>query len=155
MTHPLHLAVAALTTAAVLGGVLPAGTAATGGMTDARLPDLATLSVHDPRAHGAPGDRFTVRTKIRNVGRAPAPRSVVRFYLGHHRFTAPDDIAFLSVRTDRLPARTTRVVRRVTEVPDVPAGGYFLVVCTDARHRVDEVTEGNNCRASTRQITVR
>jgi hypothetical protein len=155
MTHPLPAALAALTTAAVLGGALPAWTAAPARQADERLPDLATLSVHDPRAHGEAGDRFTVRTKIRKVGRAPAPRSVVRFYLGHHRFTAPGDISFLSVRTDRLPARTSRVVKRVTKVPDVPAGGYFLVVCTDASKRVDEVTEGNNCRASTRQITIR
>jgi subtilase family serine protease len=124
------------------------------GLAD-RDPDLATLSVHDPRPHASPGEEITVRAKIRNVGRAPARRSVVRFYLGHHRFTAPDDVPFLSVHTARLPARTSRVVKRTAVVPDVPTGGYFLVVCTDARKQIAEHSEGNNCRASTRQVTIR
>lgn len=120
-----------------------------------RLPDLATMRVQDPRPHASPGDQFTVRAKIRNVGRAPARASTVAFHLGHHRFTAPGDLPVLRVRIGRLAAQTSLVVKRTATVPSSAEGGYFLVVCADDRDQVTEVTEGNNCRASTRQITIR
>jgi hypothetical protein len=104
-------------------------------------PDLVVTKV----AVAQQGRSVHVTTVTRNAGTARAPASRLAFMLGGMR---------LGARTVRAlpPAARARRSTMLTIPPSLASGGYFLRVCSDARHGVAEANERNNCRTAVRRV---
>jgi hypothetical protein len=125
------------------------------GAAGAARPDLRVSRVDDPLTSPAPGGTVTLGAKVANRGKARARRSVVRFVLSADtRFDAAD-VTLRDLKTKRLRARrTTKVTGAVALPAGVGPGSYRVLACADAKRRVRETRERNNCRAAATALTV-
>lgn len=139
----------------IVGAVLAAALAFPGAATARALPDLTPASVRALGTQVAPGATFRVRDRVRNAGRARSGRFSMTYLLSRDRRRGRDVKLRGSRRVGRLRAghsssHTTRV-----RVPAATAGGrWWVLSCADARRRVRERRERNNCRASAHRIVV-
>src|SRR5215216_1129329 len=131
---PAHAALAVL--ALLASGAAPDAASA------ASRPDLVVAALEPTPAGGA----HQVRLTVRNRGRAPARRSVVRLVASHDARAGRGDQL---LGTAKVRALRPRQRRRVSlSVTAAAASPLHLVACADARRRVRESRERNNCRAS-------
>ena len=113
-----------------------------GGNATAR-PDLVELSVSVSQ-HGR---SITVADRLINRGAASAPASTAGYFLAHKEIG--------SRHVSRLrPHDVSRGTKTLAIPPSVPPGSWRLSVCADARSRVRESNERNNCRATARRVEV-
>lgn len=117
-------------------------------------PDLAVASVTAP-ASVVRGATVRLRDVTTNKSSARAARSTTRYYLSTDKaFSRTDrllgghDVAALAPRTKRAGAVTVRVPATTA------VRSYWVLACADARKRVRESREGNNCRAAGQQLRV-
>ena len=103
----------------------------------------------------APGALFRVRDRVRNVGRARSGAFSMRFLLSKDRRRGRDTALRGGRRVGRLrPRRSSTRSTRVRVPAGLAPGRYWVLACADARRRVRERRERNNCRASSRRILV-
>jgi arylsulfatase A-like enzyme len=145
--HPLRVALAIVATLA-LGLAVGEGMAQAGGKGK-RLPDLKVTSVSKPPSHLAPGARFTVRDRVRNVGEHRARRSTTRYFVSRDRDRGRDVRLRGRRRVAPLkPGRRSGGRAKVKLPLKTAAGRRYLIVCADARRQLRERRERNNCRAA-------
>ena len=111
-------------------------------------PDLRIKELSDPPRSARPGDRLTIHDATVNVGRRRAASSETRYSLG---------------RRLRLGARPVPALRKgawsegraMLRIPRTARDGtYQLTACADARDRVRERDERNNCRSSQTTVVI-
>ena len=113
-----------------------------GGNATAR-PDLVELSVSVSQ-HGR---SITVADRLINRGAASAPASTAGYFLAHKEIG--------SRHVSRLrPHDVSRGTKTLSIPPSVPPGSWRLSVCADARSRVHESNDRNNCRAAAQRVAV-
>jgi hypothetical protein len=145
--HPARL----VTVVGLSLGVV-AGLATPAHGSQAARPDLVPRVGAVPSAAVAQAEAFLTRVTVRNRRAGRAGRSTV-------------SAALMSKSGRRFPAGSAGVRRirgfsRVTVAVDatvpaaLPGGQYALVVCADARRRVSESNERNNCTTSARPVHV-
>jgi hypothetical protein len=139
-------AVLGLAAAAALVAV-PAGSAA-----PAR-PNLVATAVSNPPASAKPGATVAVRTTVRNTGRARSPRTAVRVALSRDRAVGGDLAVATTAVAGLRPRRAVTVTTRF-RVPARASGSYYVVSCADPARRVRETGERDNCRVSSRRMSV-
>src|SRR5215211_3277456 len=110
----------------------------------ASRPDLIVTAVEPPPERPQPGTAFPVRLTVRNRGRVPARASVARLVASADTRAGRTDPLLGRAKVGTLrPRQRRRVTLSVTVASQV-----HLVVCADARRRIRESREDNNCRAS-------
>lgn len=110
-----------------------------------RKADLTVSSLATPAQVGQ-GERLTVRAKVRNGGRAKANASTTVFYLSTDAERGQDRKLTPSWSTPALkPGKSATATTKVLVPAAVEPGTYRVIACADARRKVAEVKEGNNC----------
>ncbi|HWJ83582.1 MAG TPA: CARDB domain-containing protein [Nocardioides sp.] len=118
-----------------------------------RAPDLTVVSVAAPSTVAA-GSTAKVRVKVRNGGTSRAASSVTAFRLSADKRVGDDRLLKPAAATPALsPGRSWSGRVGLSVPPATAAGGYYVLACADAKRRVREKSEGNNCRPSAR-VTV-
>ena len=116
-----------------------------------RKPDLVERQIGNPPARLAPGMSFQIADVARNRGRSTARASMTRYYIVNRGFV-------LAVGARRVPAikshHRSRGTARLSIPADATALRYSLLACGDAKRRVAESNEQNNCRASRGRVVV-
>jgi CARDB protein len=126
---------ACVVVAGLIGGIASGGAAG--------LPDLVETSVTVSQ-HGR---TLVVRDTVGNRGGATASASWTAYFVGAKR------IASRPVRS-LFPGAASQVSRRLTIPAAVPPGSWRFRACADARARVRESNERNNCRVASRLVVV-
>ncbi len=109
--------------------------------------DLVAEGVEVDRTSAEPGDRLTVRFRIRNQGRTHAPASVARLRLGRSADrTAVTDLRLADVATPALGVGAAAALSEEIRLPgDLPPDiGYFVWVVADNGSAVLEHVASNN-----------
>jgi hypothetical protein len=117
-----------------------------GGLASAEaagLPDLVETSV----TFSQHGRTLQVRDTVGNRGGATASASWTAYFVGGKR------IGGRPVRS-LLPSVATRASRTLKIPSIVPPGSWRFRACADARARVRESNERNNCRVASRLVVV-
>lgn len=148
MFRPLATAVLTVTPLVLtLVQPVPVATAA------ARRPDLV-VSALSSAAEVTAGTTLRVRLTTKNRGRSRAAASITKVYLSADRRVGRD-VAVGTIRVPRLKPGRKHIARLDLRVPArAAARNYRLLACADARRRVRESREGNNCRLATRAVQV-
>jgi hypothetical protein len=120
----------------------------------AAAPDLIVTRVSNPPPQVGAGRLMAVGDVTRNTGESRSPRSTTRYYLsrdssrGNDRLLAGRAVGRLS------PGGFERGGRNVLIPGTTPVGTYRVLACADGRGRVNEESDGNNCRASRGRVAV-
>jgi hypothetical protein len=134
-----------------LGAAFTAAATQAHAATGAR-PDLDVKSVAAP-ASATAGTAFAVTDKVKNVGKAKARRSSVRFTLSADQIADRSDVEIGARTVKKLRAHHKSTATTVMTAPSA-AGVFFVVACADAQKAVRERSERNNCQASPQPLTV-
>jgi uncharacterized repeat protein (TIGR03803 family) len=129
---------------------------ATGTQITIGMPDLIEQSVSAPPATGSIGSAWSVTDTVKNVGTLTAGASTTRFYLSADLSRDGGDVLLTGVRAvPSLNAGTNSTGTVTVQIPKKTSSGiYFVLACADDKSAVVESDEGNNCIASSGQITV-
>ena len=146
-------------TAAALSAVALTLAGADAATAHTERPDLVVTRVANPPSVVGTGGTMSVNETVTNTGSAFAGRSTTRYFIARSGAGPAGEEQGLLLRGGRAiqalgPRRSARGGREVV-VPDVPAGTYDFVACADARNRVREISEGNNCRSASRSFRIR
>jgi subtilase family serine protease len=115
-------------------------------------PDLNFLSVIAPG--GAAGTSISVSATVRNSGAAPAPATVIRFYLSTNSILdAADTLLDAERQVPALATDATNAGSTSVPLPSGISGNYYLLAVADADKAVAEYSEANNTTARLIQIT--
>lgn len=121
-----------------------------------KRPDLVVGSLSVAPANTGPGQPIRIKDVTRNRGRTVARPSVTRYVLSKDKKVDRRDVRLHDRRVKRLkPGKkhATKVVK--VRVPrNVKPGTYWLIACADARRKVRESNERNNCRVARQRLTI-
>jgi hypothetical protein len=120
---------------------------ADGAFADPReRPDLDVRSLQAPSSVNA-GAAFDIVHRVKNIGDARAKRSQLRFVLSTNR-RADERDAVLGRRA--VPKLRPRRASRGSTTLTAPngEGDFFLIACSDARKKLREERERNNCQTT-------
>lgn len=118
-----------------------------------RRPDLQTPSVSGPSTITV-GGTITASAAVKNVGPVTAGRSSIAYYLTPNGSTRGRvRVGERSIRALKARAKYTGT-KKLTLSTKIGAGVYRLSACADARSKVKESNERNNCRTARRKLTV-
>lgn len=121
-------------------------------------PDLRVLRVSVSSGGAStvlPGGALRVRDRIANRGRHTARRSTARYYLSRDWRRSRGDVRVGSRSVRALRRRAQSRAARTFAVPRAGVEGYYrLIACADARRRVRESSERNNCRVAAQPVRV-
>lgn len=133
-----------------LVGAVPADAAAK------KRADLIVRSVSVSPTHVGPGGLLKVKDTTRNRGRKAAPGSVTRYVLSKDRRLDRRDVRLHDRIVKRLKPRRAHAskVRQVRIPSTIEPGTYWVLACADARRKVRESNERNNCRAARSRLRV-
>jgi len=131
----------------------PAATATPHGIAKA---DLLETTVSNPPATASRSSSFTVVDTVTNLGNAPVGASITQYYLSRDATDRGRDQLLLGQRLvpALAPLAESLGAATVTVSNKTRPGSYFLLVCADDRHDVQEDDERNNCITSTGMVTV-
>jgi hypothetical protein len=141
---------AALTPAiAVLLAASPAALGASG------QPDLTVTSVKPAQTLVAPGGTLKLTDTTRNAGKLRARASQTSYFLSTDKKKSKGDLSLGKRSVKKLAVRKSAKASKTVTVPGItPAGAYYVLACADARGKLKEKSEKNNCRASASRINV-
>lgn len=129
---------------------------ASSGRVRVTRPDLAQTAVSSPPSGAAPGSRFSVTDTVTNQGAVGSGPSTTRYYLSVDQQRGTGDKLLTGSRS--VPALAAGYFSSGTVDVTIPAattpGTYHVLACADDTSVVPETNEGNNCLASTGQLTV-
>jgi hypothetical protein len=131
---------------------LSAAMAGTADAASGPRPDLGVKSLVAP-ASVTTGASFAVTDTVKNVGKAKARRSDVRFTLSLDQLADKNDIE-VGTRTVKKLRPHRKSAATTTFTAPSAAGTFFVVACADALNAVRERREGNNCQASAQPLSV-
>ena len=118
-------------------------------------PDLVEASVVVAQRTVEAGGMLRVADATRNRGDAKARPSTTGYSLSRERARGPVDARLGGRPVGSLaPHATSRGSATVRVPASTATGSYRVLACADTRDRVRESAERNNCRASTRLVTV-
>jgi len=122
------------------------------------MPDLIVSAVSNWSTTITASRRsFSITDTNKNQGNAAAPVSATKYYLS--TTTARTAQSVLLGGTRSVKAIASRKTSRGSVKVTVPAGTakavYYAIACADDNAIVNESSESNNCRASSRKITVK
>jgi hypothetical protein len=113
-------------------------------------PDLVVTSLTGPTGSVTTGATISLGATVRNRGGARAVASKLGFFLSRDAKRSRDDLALggpVAIRALRSGRKSTQGTPAT--IPEgTSAGEYSLLACADAKGRVGEKQEGNNCRAA-------
>ena len=118
-----------------------------------KAPDLTVSAI---KATGSPaaGQALSVQVKVKNSGRKKAKGSQTSFVLSRDAKAGKGD---RKLKTRKVKAIAVKKTAKATLKLTVPAGtnpgAYRVIACADAKKKVKESNERNNCRAS-KAVTV-
>jgi trimeric autotransporter adhesin len=115
-----------------------------------------TTTVSNPPAAALAGSFFAVTDTVQNVGPVGAGGTTTRYYLSLDGVKNAGDVLLTGTRgVGSLSggASSTGTVNVVIPA-GTAAGTYLLLACADDFGALSESNEGNNCVASTSQVTV-
>jgi len=119
------------------------------------FPDLLVTSISDPPNRIKRGEGFQVTDTTANSGLMPTLPTITRYYLSVDQAKDGADVTLGSREVPLLAAGASGSATVEINVPTaVSRGKYWLIVCADDTDTVRESDETNNCKVSTRQITV-
>ena len=120
-------------------------------------PDLIQSALANPPAKKAPGSQFKVFDTVKNKGAVKAGRSVTKYFLSLDKRKSAGDIRLTGKRSVKAlaPNKTSAGNKNVTIPASTPEATYYLIACADAKSKVKEKSEGNNCRASTGKLSTK
>jgi hypothetical protein len=111
--------------------------------------DLAESKVSITQYTVRQGDRLRVFDTLVNRGSRPVGPSTTWIFLGRRRTHALHDLRLGGRRVGRLLPGSASHGSTLVRIPrSAPVGPFHIIVCADARHRVRETSEANNCRAT-------
>jgi CARDB len=119
------------------------------------MPDLAVTRVSNPPATIGVGGTLRISDRTTNRGGGSAGRSTTRYFIGRSATDEKATVLRGGRTVEPLAPRASHGSPREVVIPDVPAGTYELVACADARNRIRESDEGNNCGSAGRSMRVR
>lgn len=121
-----------------------------------KRPDLVVSSVAASPAKVAAGGVLTVKDTTANRGRKAAPRSVTRYVLSKDKKLNRGDVRLRDRAVRALKPRKKQATKALkVRVPaTTKPGTYWLLACADARKKVKESNERNNCRAVRKRVTI-
>ncbi len=111
----------------------------------AAQPDLNgnELLFPDP-ARVDPGDSFELAFTVANSGTEPSSSFGIAFYFSTDRFLSDDDVFLTRIPFDGVGVQQSVSASITLTTPDVPRGGYFVIVSIDDPDVVAETDETNN-----------
>jgi hypothetical protein len=119
-------------------------------------PDLAASKLASPPASVTPGQSFSLSATVANNGRRAAGGSVATVLLSKDKKRGKSDLSVGSVKTRALKKGKHVTLKLKVKLPaKLTSGSYYVLLCVDAKHKVKESSEGNNCRASARKLTIK
>jgi hypothetical protein len=140
----------ALFAAIVCGGLVAAPTAGA-----ASRPDLVVGAVQNPPAKLSVLARLSLRDTTKNKGKGAAGASQTAYYLSSDRKQSVDDILLGARKVRGLRAGKSKAGSLRVKVSPLAAGGsYYVLACADGQAKVQESSEKDNCRASSRKLKV-
>ena len=113
-------------------------------------PDLVVTSVTAPSGSVTIGGPVSLGATVRNRGDAKAAASKLGFFLSRDGKRSGDDLALgglVSIRALKSGKKSTQGTPATIPAGTL-AGYYSLLACADARAKVGERKEGNNCRSA-------
>ncbi|GAA3823983.1 CARDB domain-containing protein [Nocardioides panacisoli] len=144
MARSLRLLACAALAAAL---TVPAGAGASA-EGHAKKADLVVASVRTPASVEA-GTAAAVRVKVHNGGKAKASASVVRLALSTDRTAGGDTALKPTLAVPSLSPGGSWSGKVSVNVPaSAGVGSYYVIACADAKRRVAETNEINNCKVS-------
>jgi hypothetical protein len=112
-------------------------------------PDLVVSKLTTKPTALSPGELLSIADVTVNRGKSSAPKSVTAFFLSRDTRLSRDDIRLGQVAVGKLrPGRKAAAGPRLKVPASATPGSYRLLACADARGKVKEPNERNNCRAS-------
>ena len=97
---------------------------------------------------GNPGDSLFVLIDVANVGTADAPAFPTAVYFSTDRFVSDDDTLITRVMVPGVPAQSNGGSGVRIAVPNVPRGGYRVLVALDDPNTVSETNETDNVNSA-------
>jgi CARDB protein len=139
--------------AALLAGLLLAAASPAAAKPRANL-EITKLSM--PIAQAAPGDEIELRDTVKNTGAAKAGPSVTRFYLSSDSSRGRGDALLAGKQQigELKPGEAAKASGSFGVPGGTLPGDYHVVGCADAKQKVDESNEKDNCRATKSTISV-
>lgn len=143
---------------AIMNSVVPipafSGKTVTGGRLDAASallavdttprPDIVISSVDAPGSVMA-GAEISVRTLVRNAGRADAEKVSVTYYLSKTLVTGAWDLVLGSTVISKIASKETTEITPSLKLPDnTSMGRYYIFARADERDSISESNERNN-----------
>ncbi|MBW9208589.1 hypothetical protein KV100_02905 [Mumia sp. zg.B21] len=121
-----------------------------------KRPDLVVAAVSVTPGKVVAGGVLKVGDTTRNKGRKKAKRSVTRYALSANKKWDKKDVVLGSRAVKVLkPGKKHAVKARSVRVAAATRPGtYWLLACADAKKKVRESNERNNCRVAKRRVTV-
>jgi photosystem II stability/assembly factor-like uncharacterized protein len=120
-------------------------------------PDLIETALSNPPAGVAPGGKFTVTETTANQGTIPAAASSTRYYFSADLVKGAGDVLLTGARPVGIldPGGPPSTGSRTVTVPlGTLSGPYYLLACADDLAKVVELSDANNCLASTTTVYV-
>lgn len=120
-----------------------------------KRPDLVVSAVSVSPGKVVAGGVLKVADTTRNKGRKTAKRSVTRYALSKDKRLDRRDVVLANRAVKKLKPRKKHAAKRSVRVPaKTRVGTYWLLACADAKKKVRESRERNNCRVAKRRVTV-
>lgn len=121
-----------------------------------KRPDLVVSSVSVSPGKVVAGGVLKVGDTTRNKGRKKAKRSVTRYALSANKRWDKKDVVLGSraVKVLKPGKKHTVTARSVRVAAATRPGTYWLLACADAKKKVKESHERNNCRVAKKRVTV-
>jgi subtilase family serine protease len=120
------------------------------------IPDLAETAMTEPPVSALVGQVFQITDTVTNLGTGTSKASTTRYYLSHN--TLKDDADSPLSGSRAVPALAPGGASTGTINVSIPAGTAsgtsFVLACADDNRAVTELSEVNNCRASTVSVAV-
>jgi len=120
-------------------------------------PDLVVTAVSNPPASVAIGGSFSMTDTTMNSGGSPTLiNTKTKYYLSLDTVKNSGDKALTGARVvpPLAAGASSTGSKTVTVKLTTNPGTYFVLACADGAKKVAESNEGNNCKASTTQVTV-
>ena len=112
-------------------------------------PDLNGRSVIPlDRSSGFPGDSLLIPIIASNSGTQAAPDFPAAVYFSNDRIISADDIFLTRVTVPAVGPQSNSFGGARTVVPQVPRGGYYVLVALDDPNTVPETDETNNVNSA-------
>ncbi|HHI80636.1 MAG TPA: hypothetical protein ENK02_11730 [Planctomycetes bacterium] len=112
------------------------------------LPDLSPIALTASTATISPSQVFTMRSTIKNIGKANSPSNTSGHYLSTNSTISTSDTLLGSFTTIARGVNASHIFSQTVQAPSsLPVGFCYLGVYADRLFQVSEVSERNNTRA--------